>query len=131
MAASAEHCVGIGDVFDDIQGEDDVERSPRRQRLEPAEMDTAPPPPALPDDNRIGLDSLDMPELLEGIEEEPCPAPDVENTRIARPRAQERSNRVEQNALPHSPPPVAAVQVGIGGRVQRLHQSPPMTRATT
>ena len=123
--------LGIGDVFDNVEGEDDVERGARRQCLEPAEMDTAPPPPALLDDNRIRLDALDMSEALERIEEEPCPAPEVENTRAGRATAQERSNSVEQDALTDPPPPVAAVQISIGGRVGRFHQSPPMTRATT
>src|SRR5207247_10846458 len=70
-----------------------------------------------------GLHALHRAELGEPFEEQPVPAPHVENGRPARPGA-EAPQHIEDQPLAGPPPPVPPVQVAVSDRVLRLHEAP-------
>ena len=69
----------------------------------------------------VRLDSFDIPESFQGIEEQACTTSDIEEFCWTVPPGQESGNLVQEDTLPGAPPPMPPVQIRIGSRVLVIH----------
>jgi hypothetical protein len=93
--------------------------------------DPRPPRPGRVEEGEFRLDPERIAELLKGVKEEPVPAAEIQHGPGGQ-SAQLTSQRPDEELLTRSPPPMAAVQLGVGGPILWIHQNggAPMMRST-
>src|SRR5262245_13805795 len=98
------------DVLEYVEHQNQIKGGLGLEGADLTQMNAAPPPSALSDGHGIGFDALDVTELLEFIEEQPCATSDVQDPQVHSALRKNFFNLADEDPLPSAPPPVLVVQ---------------------
>ena len=121
LAGTSEESLRVGNVLENIEHENQVERSVGYVRLvEFGDTHVGPPPTALLHCVPVRFDALHTTELLERIEEQRGAAADIKNPGPSD-CPEDAPNLTEQDFFANAPPPVLPVQLGVCSGVLSVH----------